>query len=449
MSARSCLPSFALLCLAAACAGGCGKPNAYVAPPPPAVTVTRPVQRPVTEYLEFTGLAQPMETVEIRARVRGFLNERHFTEGADVKQGQLLFVIDEEPFRIQLKAAETHLQEAEAALRQAKVSKAREVAQAQVRLAESQLLLSQQEEQRISSLHQRQVATKSELDQAQATLKTRAAEVESARANLEQANATYDTTILTAEAHVETAKTAVEEARLNLGYCRMHAPIDGRISRVKFDIGNLVGDAGASVLATIVKASPIYAYATISEADALRVPALRLLGASEQDSSAAGANTPAAGIPVELGTAGHDDYPCTGVIDYTDPGFDPGTGTLRVRGVFANEDRQLVPGMFVRMRIAVAEVPDALLVPERALGLDQSGSYLLVVEADGTVSSRPVRTGVALGDLRVVTGKIGPADQIIVEGLLRARPGGRVVATPAEAPAPSAPATPAPAAAAE
>ena len=422
MSARFCLPSLALLTLAAACAGGCGKPNAYVPPPPPTVTVTTPVQRPVTEYLEFTGLAQPMETVEIRARVKGFLNERHFVEGADVKQGQLLFVIDEEPFRIQLRAAETHLQEAEAALRQATVSKAREVAQAQVRLAESQLLLSQQDEQRISSLHQRQVATKSELDQAQATLKTRAAEVESARANLEQANATYDTTILTAQAHVETARTAVDEARLNLGYCRMHAPIDGRISRVTFDIGNLVGDAQASVLATIVKATPIYAYATISEADALRVPALRQLGAIEHDSSAA-----AAGIPVELGTAGHDDYPCAGVIDYADPGFDPGTGTLRVRGVFANKDRQLVPGMFVRMRIPVSKVPDALLVPERALGLDQSGPYLLVVDAEGIVSSRPVRTGVALGDLRVVTGEIAPDDKIIVEGLLRARPGARVV----------------------
>ncbi|MEY3205687.1 MAG: hypothetical protein RLZZ21_2018 [Planctomycetota bacterium] len=411
-------PSLALLALAAACAGGCGKPNTYVPPPPPAVTVTTPVQRAVTEYLEFTGLAQPMETVEIRARVKGFLNERHFVEGADVKQGQLLFVIDEEPFRIQLKAAETHLQEAEAALRQATVSKAREVAQAQVRLAESQLLLSQQEEQRISSLHQRQVSTKSELDQAQATLKTRAAEVESARANLEQANATYDTTILTAQAHVETARTAVDEARLNLGYCRMHAPIDGRISRVNFDIGNLVGDAQASVLATIVKAAPIYAYATTSEADAVRVPALRQLGSAEQEGK---------GIPVELGTAGHDDYPCTGVIDYTDPGFDPGTGTLRVRGVFANDDRQLVPGMFVRMRIPVAEVPDALLVPERALGLDQSGPYLLVVDAAGTVSSRPVRVGVAQGDLRVVTGQIAPDDKIIVEGLLRARPGARVV----------------------
>lgn len=440
MPVRVSLPPLARLCLAAACAGGCGKPNAYVAPPPPTVTVTTPVQRPITEYLEFTGLAQPMETVEIRARVRGFLNERHFTEGSDVKQGQLLFVIDEEPFRIQLRAAETHLQEAEAALRQATASKAREVAQAQMRLAESQLLLSQQDEQRISSLHQRQVSTKSELDQAQATLKTRAAEVESARANLEQANATYDTSILTAKAHVETARTAVEEARLNLGYCRMHAPIDGRISRVSFDIGNLVGDAGASVLATIVKAAPIYAYATISEADALRVPALRLLGSAEKASK---------GIPVELGTAGHDDYPFVGVIDYTDPGFDPGTGTLRVRGVFANEDWQLVPGMFVRMRIAVAEVPDALLVPERALGLDQSGPYLLVVDAEGTVNARPVRTGVALGDLRVVKGKIGIDDRVIVEGLLRVRPGARVVATPAAAAAPSSPAAPAAAAAAE
>ena len=422
MPVRPFLPPLASLCLAAACAGGCGKPNAYVPPPPPAVTVTTPVQRPVTEYLEFTGVAQPMETVEIRARVKGFLNERHFTEGADVKQGQLLFVMDEEPFRIQLKAAETHLQEAEAALRQARVSKAREVAQAQVRLAESQLLLSQQEEQRISSLHQRQVSTKSELDQAQATLKTRAAEVESARANLEQANATYETTILTAEAHVESTRAAVDEARLNLGYCRMLAPIDGRISRVNFDIGNLVGDAQASVLATIVKAAPIYAYATISEADALRIPALRQLGAGEQAGKA---------IPVELGTAGRDDYPCAGVIDYTDPGFDPGTGTLRVRGVFSNEDRQLVPGMFVRMRIPVSEVPDALLVPERALGLDQSGPYLLVVDGEGIVSARPVRTGVAVGDLRVVTGKIGPDESIIVEGLLRARPGARVVPTPA------------------
>ena len=436
MPARPFLPSLALLCLAAACAGGCGKPNAYVPPPPPAVTVTTPVQRPVTEYLEFTGLARPMETVEIRARVKGFLNERHFTEGADVRQGQLLFVIDEEPFRIQLEAAKTHLQEAEAALRQATASKAREVARAQVRLAESQLLLSQQEEQRISSLHQRQVSTKSELDQAQATLKNRAAEVESAQANLEQANAIYDTTILTAQAHVETARTAVEEARLNLGYCRMQAPIDGRISRVNFDIGNLVGDGQASVLATIVKAVPIYAYATISEADALRIPALRQLGSPEQTGQ---------GIPVELGTAGHDDYPCAGVIDYADPGFDPGTGTLRVRGVFANEDRQLMPGMFVRIRVAVAEMPDALLVPERALGLDQSGPYLLVVDADGIVSARPVRTGVAIGDLRVVTGKIAPDDQIIVEGLLRARPGVRVVPMPAMPAMPEPAATLAPA----
>lgn len=416
--------SLTLLSMAATCLVGCGAPNAYVPPPPPAVTVTTPVQRPVTEYLEFTGLAQPMETVEIRARVKGFLNERHFVEGAEVQHGQLLFVIDEEPFRIQLHAAETHLQEAEAALRQAIVSKAREVAQAQVRLAESQLLLSQQEEQRVSSLHQRQVATKSELDQAQATLKTRDAEVESARANLEQANATYDTTGLTARAHVESARIAVEEARLNLGYCRMQAPIDGRISRVNFDIGNLVGDGQASVLATIVKTTPIYAYATLSETDALRVPALRHLGA---------AGDAGRGIPVQLGSASQDDYPCTGLIDYVDPGFDASTGTIRVRGVFANEDRQLLPGMFVRMRIPVAEMPAALLVPERALGIDQSGHYLLAVDAHGTVSSRPVRIGIAMGDLRVVSGEIAAGDSIIVEGLLRARPGARVVATPAAA----------------
>lgn len=413
-------PSWFLVSCAAACgcAVGCGKPNTYVPPPPPEVTVTTPTRRAVTEYLEFSGLTQPMETVEIRARVKGFLQERHFVEGAEVPEGQLLFVIDEEPFRIQLEAAETHLHEAEAALQQATVSKAREVAQAQVRLSESQLLLARREEQRISSLHQRQVATQSELDQARATLETRAAEVESAQANLEQARAVYDTTLLTARAHIESARIVVAEARLNLGYCRMHAPIAGRISRVNFDIGNLVGDGQASVLATIVKAAPIYAYATLSEADVLRVPALRELG---------GHGNTAAGVPVQLGFAAEDDYPCAGVVDYIDPGLDPGTGTLRIRGVFANEDGRLLPGMFVRMRTAVAEVPDALVVPERALGLDQSGHYLLTVAADGTVQHRSVRAGVAVGDLRVVTGQIAPEDWVIVEGLLRARPGARVV----------------------
>ncbi|WLD13367.1 efflux RND transporter periplasmic adaptor subunit [Planctellipticum variicoloris] len=398
---------------------GCGKPNAYVPPPPPEVTVATPVQRTVTEYLEFTGLTQPMETVEIRARVKGFLKERHFVDGAEVKQGQLLLVIDEETFQIQLDASRTRLQEAQAALKQATVSKAREVARAQVNLSESQIQLARQEEQRVRSLFQRQIATEAEMDQAVSSLKSREAELESAKANLDQAVATYETSILACRAQVETAAIAVRNAELDLSYCRMTAPIDGRISRINVDIGNLVGDGESSVLATIVKMDPIYAYATISEADVLRTPAL-----TQFESNTGGpATTP---VPVELGLATDDDFPVAGQIDYSDPGLDAGTGTLRTRGVFPNADRSLLPGMFVRMRVPVAERRNAILVPERALGTDQSGQYLLVVASDGKVQYRPVRIGVSVDEMRVVEGQIALEDQVIVEGLLRARPGATV-----------------------
>ena len=398
---------------------GCARPNTFVEPPPPEVIVTNPVERDVTEYLEFSGMTQPMETVEIRARVKGFLKERHFTEGAEVQQGQLLLVIDEEPFQIQLDGQKSRLKEAKATLQQAVVSKSREVAAAQVALAESHLLLTRQEEQRILSLYQQKIATEGEMDQAKATRKAREAELESAKASLDQVVATYDTTILSCEAAVESASIAVRNAEIDLSYCRMNAPISGRISHINVDIGNLVGDGSSSVLATIVRMSPIYAYATISEADVLRTPSMAQLGSAKGGE----ASQP---VPVELGLANQPGFPLAGRIDYADPGLDAGTGTLRVRGVFENSDRALLPGMFARMRVSVAEKHDALLVPERALGTDQSGQYVLVVGKDQEVQYRPVTIGVAIGNLRVVDGDLSVDDEVIVEGLLRTRPRAKV-----------------------
>ncbi len=418
-----------LALLLAVVPAGCGKPNAYMEPPPPEVTVITPVQRTVTEYLEFSGMTQPVETVEIRARVKGFLKERKFTEGAEVQQGQLLLVIDEVPFQIQLDAARTRRREAEAALQQATESKAREVAHSQVNVGQAQVQFARQEEVRIRSLFEKNISTAADLDQASATRKVREAELESAKSNYDQALATYATAILACRAQVESAGIAVRNAELDLSYCRMAAPISGRISRVSVDVGNLVGDGQSTVLATIVKMAPIYAYATISEAELLRTPALLHLGASS-------AGTAASPVPVELGLASQEGFPTAGVIDYSDPGLDGGTGTLRTRGVFANHDRSLLPGMFVRMRVSVAERENALLVPERALGIDQSGQYVLVVAADGTVQYRSVNIGVSVDGLRVVEGQIALQDQVIVEGLLRARPGVKVVpkleAAPAE-----------------
>lgn len=402
---------------------GCGKSNAYVEPPPPEVTVVVPLKRSVTEYLEFSGMTRPMETVEIRARVKGFLQERHFVEGGEVKEGQLLLVIDEKPFQIQLEAAQTRMKEAEAALEQATVSKAREVARAQVKLSESQLHLAQQEERRLRNLFERKIATEAEMQQVEAARAAREADVESAKAKLEQEIASYDTTILSNQAAVASAKTAVRNAELDLSYCRMHAPISGRISRVNFDIGNLVGDGESSVLASIIKFDPIYAYATISEADVLKTPALRNFGTEKRRSE----------VPVELGLPGQGNYPVTGKLDYFDPTFDAATGTLRARGIFPNAAHTLLPGMFVRMRIPVAEKADSLLVPERALGTDQSGEFVLVVGPEGKVEYRPVRISVAIEGMRVVEGNLKESDQVIVEGLLRARPGAKV--TPVVEPA--------------
>ena len=399
---------------------GCSEPNQYVEPPPPEVTVIRPIQRAVTNYLEVTGTAQPAMTVDIRARVRGFLKERHFKEGSLVKEGQLLMVIDEVPFRLALDQARMRLAEAEAALRKAKQSRAREVAKAQLNLDLSQLNLARTAEIRQRSLTARGAGTREEMDTAEANRKKNEAQVESTRAQLDQAEADYQTNIIAAEASVGSARMMIRTAEIELGYCRMYAPIDGRISRVNFHVGNLVGDGPASLLATIVKIDPIYAYTNVSESDLLRYRSL--VGAT----GLSGANE--AARPVELGLADERGYPHRGLADYQEPAADPGTGTIRVRGIFPNPDGAILPGFFVRVRIPAGQKDDALLVPERALGTDQAGQFLLVVGKDDLVEYRPVKAGARFDELRVVEGKIGPEDRVVVEGLLLARP--RLKVTP-------------------
>ncbi len=249
---------------------GCGDENAYVAPPPPEVTVATPERRPVTSYLEYTGTTQAVESVDIRARVKGFLKERHFKEGSDVKKGQLLLTIDEEPFRVQLELAKSNLAEAEAALKGAEQSKAREVAQAQLELDQSLLVLARIEETRARNLVQRQAGSREEFDRAEANRKKSEAQIAADRARVDQTKADYETGILAAQAKVDSARSAVRSAEIDLGYCRMYSPIDGRISRALVHVGNLVGDMQDTVLATIVKTDPIYAFMSVSEADLLQ-----------------------------------------------------------------------------------------------------------------------------------------------------------------------------------
>jgi membrane fusion protein (multidrug efflux system) len=216
----------------------------------------------------------------------------------------------------------------------------------------------------------------------------------------------------------------------------MDSPMDGRITRVNIHEGNLVGDGTSSLLATIVKVDPIYAYTSVSEADLIRYRSL--VG----EAGRSGADGPE--MPMELGLAGERGYPHRGRADYQEPAADPGTSTVRVRGIFPNPEGAILPGFFVRVRIPAGRDRDALLVPERALGTDQSGQYLLVVGDGDLVEYRPVKAGPRIDDLRVVEGKIEASDRVVVEGLLRARPRLKVtpIADPAEGKGLAAAATP-------
>lgn len=410
------VPTSAAILLSALLSGlptGCGPGNIYQEPPPPEVVVARPVRRAVTSYLERTGTVQPSERVELRARVKGFLKERKFRDGAEVKAGQLLFVIDEEPFLVRLDQAKAKKEEAEATLRKAEQSKDREVARAQLELDNSQLTLAKLEESRTRSLFARNAGSREDLDRAEAARKKVEAQVDSDRASLDQTETNHDINILAARSSLAAARSDVRNAEIDLGYCRITSPIDGRINAREFDVGNYVGEGSSTVLATVIKPDPVYAYVSVSEDDMLRL----------REAKSDGTGGP---LRMEMGLGDEEGYPHPGRIDYTDPSVDTSTGTIRMRGVFANPKGVVIPGMFARVRIPIETVQEALLVPERALGSDQAGIFLLVVGPEDKVERRAVKTGVEDDGMRVVSGQVGPSDRIVVDGLLRARPGLKV-----------------------
>ena len=421
--------SWGLVALAGGLVGGCGEPNAYHEPPPPEVVVAKPTREAVTSYIEYTGTAQASEKVELRARVRGFLKERLFRDGDPVRAGQLLFVIDEESFRVRLDQFRATQDEAEAALKKTEQSRAREVAQSQLDLDQSQLSLARIEEQRARNLLARSAGSREDLDRSEANRKRAEAQVEADRANLEQTTADYEVNILSARARLAATRSDVRNAQIDLGYCRISAPIDGRIDQRQFDVGNYVGEGQSIVMATVVKTDPIYAYITPSETDLLR---LQQYARHPNATDVRGQE-----IPMELGLGVESGYPHRGRVDYIDPSVDTGTGTVQTRGVFGNSDGAIIPGLFVRVRLPFGYKADALLVPDRALGSDQGGPFLLVVGADDKVERRIVRPGTVQGSNRVVEGAIQPDDRVVVDGLLRARPGVKVKPTLA-APAPAA-----------
>lgn len=353
---------------------GCSEPNQYVAPPPPEVTVAYPLTEEVSDFIEFTGTTQAIYTVNLRARVNGYLQSINFTDGATVEKGDLLFVIEPEPFEAELASAQANLQKAEAALK----------------LAEAEV-------KRTTPLVQRGALPQQELDIKIA----------------DQA---------TAEANVAAAKASLRQAELNLSYTKIVAPISGRIGRRMVDVGNLV-QSEQTELTTIQSFDPIYAYFTVSESDVLRL--LELQG--NTDSSNLQENQ----TPIALALGQEEGFPHLGMLDFSDLGVDPATGTQLRRAVFANEDHSLLPGLFVRLRLQVGAPTPQLLVAERAIATDQRGEYLLVVNKEDVVEYRPVDLGINVQGYRVVKDGVSAGERVVINGLQRARPGAKV--TPQEA----------------
>jgi RND family efflux transporter MFP subunit len=382
------------LLLAAPLLAGCdGQPAAGSAPPPPPVTVAHPLQKTITEWDEYTGRFTAVESVEVRARVSGFIDSIHFNEGQIVKQGDLLFVIDPRPYKIAV-----------------------EQAKADVDRAQARLDIATLDVQRGTPLVRSQSLTEREFDTRRSTEHDAAAQVASAQA-------------------------AVKQAELNLEWTEVRAPIGGRISDKRVDAGNLItgGPSGATLLTVIVSIDPIHFVFDGSEADFLRY--VRLAAAGGRQSSRDAQN------PVLVRLADEAEYKHQGRMDFVDNVLNPKTGTIRGRAVFDNKDGMLTPGFFGRLRLFGGE-HEALLVPDGAIASDQSSRIVFTVADDGTVGTKLVELGPMVDGLRVIRTGLTATDRIVIDGLQRARPGGKVKAEDgkieAAAAAPAA-ATPAPA----
>ena len=348
---------------------GCEQ-NSFVPPPPPAVEVGVPVQRPITRYLDATGNTAPIKSVDLVARVQGVLQAISYQDGAFVKEGTSLFTIEPETYKYKLEQAQAAEAGAQASVKQTEADYKRQV-----------------------DLVARQAVSQSTLDQSTSNR-------DNAQANLLQAQ----------------ANTKI--AAVNFGYTNVTAPFDGIVTAHLVSVGELVGAASPTQFATIVALDPIYVNFNVNEQDVLRIRAeAAKRGITTNDLRQ---------LPIEVALQTEEGYPHKGKLDYVSPTLNQSTGTLAVRGILPNPDRVLLPGYFVRVRVPFDKQENALLVPDVSLGSDQSGRYVLVVNGDNVVEQRKVQAGPLDGGLRVIESGLKADDKVVIAGLLRAIPGQKV-----------------------
>jgi len=365
---------------------GCGGKPQVAELPPPEVAVAPVVERDVVDFFTTTGRTQAVESVEIRARVAGYLVKIAFKDGDEVQPGDVLFEIDPRPY--------------DAALLQAEGELARW--QAQRRKAEADLARNQR-------LLPTGAASQKELESAIAAKGTADAEITSARGRLEQ-------------------------AKLNVEFAHVTAPVRGRVSKANITIGNLV--EASTLLTTVVSSEPMWMYFDVDERTVLQY---RARHAAAHPGAAQAPNARDLAVPVEIGLAHEEGYSVRGTLDFVDNQVDTATGTMLARAVFDNADRRLSPGLFVRVRMPIGDPTRSLLVSERAVGTDQGTKYVLVVNDQNVVEYRPVKLGPLSEDLRVIREGLKPGERVITAGIQRARPG--ITVKPQETPPSGAAAT--------
>jgi RND family efflux transporter MFP subunit len=364
--ADAAVAAVALLVLAS-----CGPDNQYVAPPLPKVTVATPSKGPFTRYLETTGNTAAVNSADLVARVPGFLESVKYRDGETVKKGTLLFTIEPESYKLKLDQSKAAQTSAEASLKQAKPAFDRQ-----------------------ADLLKSGSSTQAQYDTAMAAM-------------------------VAAQTGVEQAKVNTQLSQINYDYTQVTAPFDGIVTARQVSVGEYVGGTGSpTVLASIVQLDPIYVNFSISEQDVLRIRAeIARRGITHDDLRK---------VPVEVGLQSETGYPHKGTLDYASPSVNQGTGTLSARAVLANANKGLLPGYFVRVRIPTGKVDEALFVPDTAIGTDQSGRYVLLVNKENIVEQRKVDTGPLVEGKRVIEKGLAAGDRVIVAGLLRAIPGQKV-----------------------
>ena len=356
MRPHSLLPLGCVVALSAVLIG-CGKAGKTLKQTLPTVTVNHPAQKLVTDYIDLTGTVNPSKSVDLVARVPGYLQAVKFEDGAYVEAGQSLFVIEPEPYEQQL------------------------------RLAQATLARAQSE-------YDRQVG-------------------------LSKQNATSVANVEKWLSERDQAAAQVEIAKINLGYTHVTAPFSGRIGRHLVDPGNLVGASGNTMLATLQQLMPIYVYLNLNERDALHIRD-RMVQRGLQHGSGVGT------APVLVGRQDEEGYPHEGTLDFVDTKVSTSSGTIEIRALLKNEDKALFPGLFARVRLPLGEPEPMLVVPNAAIGNDQEGDYVLVVDANDVAARRAVVKGPLTTDGCAIRSGLTAADRVIVDGLMRARPGTKV-----------------------